>query len=119
MKKIAVRCWKIEVHRSDIDNNFPLYITYPEDNSGHDLITCLNCGAIYAIDICKQVYIGPPLDDKLKGMNCSCCNKPLENSYAYYPETYLFSGNKYFYKRSLDIPPDEDSMVKEFEGIYG
>jgi hypothetical protein len=105
-------------------NNIPsaesdcLYLTYPEDNSGHNLITCLKCGAVYAVTIAEEVYVGPPLDNKLKGLDCSHCGSSLEGNYAYYPETYIASGKKHSYCRPTEIPPDDQSIVKEFEGIY-
>lgn len=116
MKKVLVRCWEIV----DYDKKMPhhLYITYPEENSGHDLITCTKCGAIFAITVAKEVYVGPPLKEKLKGMDCLSCGVALDRNFAYYPETYVVNNKLYSFERPQEIPPDETSVIKEFDGIY-
>jgi hypothetical protein len=118
MNKVKVRCWKIRVYPDKIEGPHDLYVTYPEDNSGHDLITCGNCGTIYAVTIAKELYIGPALQEKIRGLNCSNCGKPLESSYCYYPETYVINGTRFSFNRPSEIPPDEESIVIELEGIY-
>lgn len=118
MNKVKVRCWKVKSYSRSTGVPDILYITYPEDNSGHNLITCINCGAIYAITVVKEVYVGPPLEQKIKRLNCSICGQPLENNYAFYPATYILNGRKYSFQRPEEIPPDDESIVKEFEGIY-
>lgn len=117
MNRVKVRCWKMQVYNQG-ENPHYLYITYPEDNSGHDLITCLNCGAIYAVTVAKQVYVGPPLQEKIQGVNCTSCRKLLEGNYSYYPDSYIANGKRFSFNRPHDIPPDSESMVMEFEGIY-
>lgn len=118
MKKVKVRCWKIMNYRKDAASPDCLYITYPEENSGHDLITCIKCGAVYAVTIAKQVYVGPPLDEKVKQLNCSVCGISLDGNYANYPETYIANGKRYSYERDKEIPSDDKSLIKEFEGVY-
>ena len=118
MKKIPVRCWEVKNYR--LGKAYPdcLFITYPESDNGHDLITCLNCGEIYAVTIVKEVYLGPPLEEKIKGLNCVSCGKPLKNNYASYPDLYIADGKQYAYSRDMVLPSDSQSIVKEFYGIY-
>ena len=118
MNKVSVRCWEVKDYDIGIEAPHHLYITYPEENSGHDLITCTKCGAIFAVTVAKEVYIGPPLKEKLMSVKCSCCGTPLGNNFAYYPETYMVNGELYSFNRPLEIPSDEDSIIKEFDGIY-
>jgi len=118
MKTVLVRCWIIENYQMGRSSPDELFITYPEDNAGHDLITCLNCGEVYAVSVDQEVYIGPPLKEKVKNLSCDSCDKPLEGNYAYYPETYLKNGRMYSYQRPLEIPGEDSSIVKEFKGIY-
>lgn len=114
MERTKVRCWEIDVNGRD-----RVFITYPEDNYGHDLISCLNCGAIYAASVFKQVYHGPPLSEKLKEINCWKCNELLANTYNLYPDKFLsISGEIKSFDRLLQIPLDEDSLVEEFYSIY-
>ena len=118
MKTVKVVCWEIRIKSPGGENDM-LNITYPEGHMGHNLITCTCCGQIYAFAIEDELYLGPPLKDKLKGMNCIKCGNELLSNHAQYPETYRsISGKIYSYSRSLIIPPDETSIVKEFPGIY-
>lgn len=116
MKKVAVRCWEIKNYHTDREPD-TLFITYPEGHMGYSLLTCLTCGAIYAVDVSAELYIAP-LDEKLKEVRCTHCNNFLSNNYAYYPETYVKNGKIYHFKREMVIPPDEESVIKEFEAIY-
>jgi len=118
VKKEYVRCWEINLLLSKTGQPVRLYITYPENDNGYDLITCLNCGAVYTISVVKEIYIGPPLEQKIKDMRCSSCGKLLEGNYSYYPETFVVDGKLYSYKRSEEMPSDSESIVKEFDSIY-
>ncbi len=118
MNKVSVRCWEIENYRSGAAAPDHLFITYPEDNSGHELITCTNCGELYAVTVVKEVYVGPPLSTKVKGLKCIKCGGQLEENFAYYPETYFADGELITYQRDTVMPDDNKSLVKEFYGIY-
>ncbi len=118
MKKVQVRCWKVSHPRPESSEVDELFITYPEDNSGHSLITCLTCGAIYAVTVAKEIYVGPPLAEKLLSCLCSMCGSLLANNWRDYPETYVVNGQRFSYERAVVVPPDEESSVEEFDGIY-
>jgi DNA-directed RNA polymerase subunit N (RpoN/RPB10) len=94
-------------------------ITYPEDNQGHSLISCLKCGEVFAVTVAKEVYDGPPLNQKLKGLQCAGCGAPLRETYAPYPERYRDdAGNVREYERSDLILNDENSVIVELPDIY-
>ncbi len=118
MKKIDVRCWQIEQQRPGSTEVDTLFISYPEDNSGHSLITCLTCGEIFAVTVAIEVYVGPPLEQKLQTLTCPSCGTALRENWTSYPEKYVSSGHLYTFHRRELIPPDESSMVKSFYGIY-
>lgn len=117
MNKVLVRCWEVLNYVHD-DSPHKLYITYPEDNSGHDLICCMSCGAVYAVTVAKEVYVGPPLPEKVKGLKCVNCRNLLEDNYSFYPETYVINGLRYSFVRALEMPDDNLAITKEFYGIY-
>lgn len=117
MKKSIVRCWRIENWRGKAQPD-ELYITYPEDNWGHDLISCLECGHIYSVDISRQGYFGPEIEKKLVGLHCIRCGKPLDKSVAPYPEKYLSKEGIVAFQRPRKIPADEDSITVSFDEIY-
>lgn len=117
MRKVQVRCWRIHVPSPEGEEN--ILITYPEDNSGHSLISCLGCGHVYAVTVAKEVYVGPPIKEKLCDMHCIQCGASLSETYAPYPEQYCDSkGNIYEYHRSELIPNDEDSIIVDLLDIY-
>ncbi len=118
MNKVKVRCWKVSQHRPGTGSSDELFITYPEDNSGHSLITCLSCGALLAVTVVKEVYVGPPLEEKLSDLSCPECGGALKGNWAYYPEAYVVDGVVCGYERPSVIPPDEESLVMEFYGVY-
>lgn len=118
MNRSMVRCWKMQNWRKGELVPDMIYITYPEENIGHDLITCLRCGHVYAVSIAKMVYVGPDLKQKLKGVACIDCGVSLDASYAPYPENYFVNGRTLKFDRPLEIPPDADSSVVEFDEIY-
>lgn len=118
MKKVLVRGWEIEHYRTKGVAPDRLFITYPEDNSGHDLITCLTCGRVYAITIAKEVYIGPERSRRLKDLSCLTCGEPLDKNSAPYPDTYVINGRPFQFQRELLIPDDASSVVRELPDIY-
>ena len=118
MNPVPVRCWRVENYRQGAMQPDQLFITYPEDNSGHDLITCLRCGQIYAITIAKEVYVGPSRSLKLRDQRCVACGVSLATNFAAYPETYVVGGETFHYVRDRVLPNDAESIVREFPGIY-
>ncbi len=118
MKRIKVPCWEVNNYRPRYKKVDKLYVTYPEDNKGYDLITCLNCGAIYAASVATYVYVGPPLVEKLKIIQCTSCGNMLSENYALYPDTYFTDGEILHFQKSMTAPDDGDVMWKEFESIY-
>lgn len=115
MNKVEVRCWRVHAPNKKDD----LLITYPEDNQGHSPISCLNCGTVYAVTVVKEVYVGPPLKQKLGGMKCIGCGVSLCETQASYPDRYHDdNGSVCEYQRSELIPNDDDSIVVELPEIY-
>ncbi|GEM_PF-1516750 len=118
MIKVKVRCWHVSNLRPGAVRPDQLLISYPADNSGHSLITCLTCGALFAVTIAKEVYIGPPLETKLASLACSRCGNGLSRNWAPYPDTYLVDGCMHSFTRSGIIPDSDESVVAELDGIY-
>lgn len=117
MNKVQVRCWDIPLH--GVHAHQHLLITYPEGHYGHSLLSCLNCGEIYAVTVAKEMYVGPPLREKLRGLKCINCGKPLESTAAPYPEQFRDKdGNVCEYVRDAIIPSDDESQIVELPDIY-
>ena len=119
MKKVRVRVWVIQRPRKSGGEIDELLITYPEGNLGYELVACLNCGQLYAASVTAQVYGGPPLLEKLKGMSCIKCQANLSETYALYPEKYRTpEGDVLEMERSMEIPDDKDSQIVSLPAIY-
>ena len=113
MNDVSVRCWDMPA------GNDKIVITYPEDNAGYGLGICLKCGVIYAVDVAKEVYIGPPLFEKLKALSCQGCGSDLSLTWASYPETYrTAAGTVASFCRPMEIPDARLSRVCAFPSIY-
>lgn len=116
MIKVAVRCWKEKIIKNK-DVHY-VYVSYPESLSGYDIISCKTCGHLYAVDVAKEAYIGPPLSQKLESIRCSKCNEVLFDNYYNYPQNYLKDGEWYNYRPSITLPDDNDSEIIMLESIY-
>ena len=117
MNKSKVRCWKLEHWVGKAAPNI-IYISYPENDSGHDLLSCLRCGHVYAASVVHQIYVGPELAVKLAQTPCVDCGANLAETAKPYPEMYRWGGEILEFERPLEIPADSESEVKEFDEIY-
>ncbi len=73
LKKSLVRCWKIKSRAKISDNDYVLYITYPEGHLGHELITCLVCGHIYSAIVEAELYI-EVIKKRVRNLKCVECD---------------------------------------------
>jgi rRNA maturation protein Nop10 len=117
MKKSLVRVWKIT--SSPSTDSTDLWISYPEDNNGYTLLSCLSCGHIYSASVLAQVYGNTNFQDKIAEMKCVECGSELEKTIAPYPERFLSKDKRVFScARSQFLPDDGDSTLIEFDEIY-
>ena len=115
MNMVKVRCWQYSVGEGE-----SVFATYPEGNMGHNLMSCLNCGQVYAVNIETVVYIGPPLAERLAASRCAKCGEPLNEHAHSYPEKYLsHTGVIESFLKPGVIPPEETSVIVELPGLYG
>lgn len=113
MNRVNVRCWEMHAGKDKV------VISYPEKNYGYDLGICRNCGHIYAVEVAKLVYAGPPLAERLEGLSCERCSMKLALTWASYPETYLTAaGAIAAFLRPTRIPDDALSEIRSFPSIY-
>ncbi len=112
-----IRCWKLKVYCGEKEQE--IYITFPENEMGYKLISCLKCGKIYSANITKEIYIGPDIETLMSNISCEECGSNLGINGALYPEKYLgLDKLTHEYKRSLEIPDDKDSIICEFPELY-
>lgn len=115
MNRVLVRCWPVELYQP----RRRVYVTYPEGSSGHNLWSCIECGEIYAANVAKEIYIGPPIMEKLAQLSCKSCGAGLEKTARQYPQNHLASNKELqSYDVPRTVPKDIESRVMEFWGIY-
>lgn len=112
MKMALVRCWRV-------GGSAKLFITYPEGDMGHRLIICNNCGCVHAVNVTKQLYIEPDLNQYLASVGCYKCGQFLGSNWLFYPDKYFDGdGNLANFDRSFYMPDDADSIVVEFPEVF-
>jgi hypothetical protein len=112
MKKENVRCWTVGA-------NHDHHITYPENDLGHKLICCRKCGAVYAVNVVKLLYVEPDLDRHLEKINCLECTSVLASQWLSYPDNYVEKdGSIGKVERSLVIPSDDKSITVAFYEVF-
>lgn len=120
MKKVQVRCWEITVPKCGDCAQTAVLVTYAEGDYGYELRSCLECGEIYAVDVAWESYLGPPLDEALRQLNCANCGCSLAESSSEYPSKFLCSnGVVSSVERPPEAPAFEASQIRELYGIYG
>lgn len=112
MKEVKVRCWEYIVNGDDT-----VYVTFPEDNMGYDLMSCLSCGQVYAVDISKEVYLGLRRQDILRDGNCIRCGAKLSDTCEQYPDTYLSKKGGVFTWQRSEKYPEFESLVLSFPDL--
>ena len=123
MKTRGVMCWIMKAgHNRDGTIVYEdVYYTYTEtSDNGAKLISCLQCGEIYVVDIAAALYVCP-LPDKLRQTTCITCGARLSDTYADYPYKYR---TRYGTVEEFEVPfggghlLDSLSVPKEFPSIY-
>jgi hypothetical protein len=74
---------------------------------------------VYAANVTKELYVGPPLPDLLRTLLCQECGAQLGASGHSYPEKYLgIDGEIHNHRRPPEIPPDSDAVIRELPDLY-
>jgi DNA-directed RNA polymerase subunit RPC12/RpoP len=110
-----VRCYKGFATIGSI-SNVQVYYTIPEVYN-IKLFTCINCGEIFVAD-----FENPKLDEynmlnAVSKIECPTCSVQLDKTLDKYPDTFVYLNNIGHFEPSSLIPPDNESMVKEFYEI--
>jgi hypothetical protein len=92
MNQVDVRCWPHLLIGVHAQSSVTLWLTDSEAHFGHRLISCLNCGEVYAVDVSREMYGERSIDDLLGETCCLGCGEVLEDHIAAYPDQYFFEG---------------------------
>ncbi len=94
--------------------NIEVFYTVPEMYL-NKLFTCIECGEIVVIDFENPNVAGKTADQIAGDAVCPKCGKPLQKTIRPYPENFRTDDGQigHFEPDSI-IPPDSESLVKEF-----
>jgi hypothetical protein len=96
---------------------FNIEVVYTLSDFGYcnKLFTCMECGEIFVIDFENPKFAGKTAQDIAGETVCPKCGIPLRDTIRPYPENFLTEdGQEGHFKPERIIPPDSESLVKEF-----
>jgi hypothetical protein len=113
MKKRLVRCYRGFASVPGRCNIEVLY-TLPEMYLTK-LFSCIECGEIFVIDFENPSFAGKTADQIAGSATCPKCGKLLRETIRPYPENFRTDdGQVGQFEPERIIPPDSESLVKEF-----
>jgi hypothetical protein len=94
--------------------NIEVFYTMP-DIYFAKLCTCVQCGESYVIDFENPRIAGKTVQQIAGDALCPRCGSPLRDTIQPYPETFRTEdGRLGSFDPGRTIPPDSESLVKEF-----
>lgn len=112
MKKRKVRCYRGYASMGSIQN-IPVYYTMSEGYN-IQLYMCSHCGEIFVIDWENPLFKGKNVARIAGNSDCPTCSKALATTITKYPETFKFSDKEGHFVLPHLIPPDGESVIREF-----
>ena len=116
MKKIQVPCWRHHEIPGDFSSDL-VYYTIPRHSYGYHLMSCTNCGEIYAYDVMAPFYI-KSLEEILNEADCVKCGKKMSDSSKPYPDFFLNSQRNIKKSNYVRAGKEQDVIKKEFWDLY-
>lgn len=113
MNKRLVRCY-LGYGSTDRRSNVEVFYVAPEMYA-KALFTCLECGEIFVADLENPAFAGREIAEVVKGLRCPSCNADLSESICSYPQKFRApDGALGSFDPGTIIPPDNESLVREF-----
>ena len=79
------------------------------------LFTCIECGELFVIDFENPTFAGKTAEQIAGDAACPKCGKALRETIRAYPECFRADdGRLGHFEPERIIPPDSESLVKEF-----
>ena len=114
MKRLSIRCYK-GFAALPAKFNIEVFYTIPDMGYSRKLFTCINCGEIFVIDFENPRLARKSPEQIAKDSSCPKCGKLLNETIRPYPQNFLTDdGEIGQFKPDHIIPPDSESLVKEF-----
>jgi hypothetical protein len=114
MKPRLVRCYQAFASIPGRANS-EVYYTVPDFGYGNKLFICIECGKLFLIDFENPNFAGKTARQIAGETTCPDCKKLLRETLHAYPETFRTAdGVVGHFEPDKIIPPDSESIVKEF-----
>lgn len=98
--------------------NIEVYYTIPDFGYCNKLFTCIECGELFMIDFDNPAFAGKTPEMIAGDANCSKCGNPLRKTIRAYPQSFRADDGRIgHFEPDRIIPPDTESIVKEFVEI--
>lgn len=95
--------------------NIEVFYTVPDMGYWNKLFTCIECGELFVIDFENPNFAGKTAEQIAGNVACPKCRKPLRETIRPYPEHFhADDGRVGNFEPERIIPPDSESLVKEF-----
>ncbi len=115
MKRRKVRCY---IGRATLGpvRNIAVYYTMSEGYN-IQLFMCSHCGEVFVVDWENPLFEGKDAKSIAGNSACPTCGKALKVTIIKYPETFRYRDSEGHFVPPHLIPPDEESVVKEFYDV--
>jgi hypothetical protein len=114
MKTRLVRCYRGYASLPD-RANIEVFYTIPDMGYFIKLFTCIECGELFAIDLGNPNFAGKTAEQLAANASCPRCGAPLGETIQPYPEIFRADdGQLGGFRPERIIPPDSESLIKEF-----
>lgn len=95
--------------------NIEVLYTVPDFGYNNKLFTCIECGELFVIDFENPVFSGKTAEQIAANTQCPKCGKSLAETIRAYPESFRAEdGRVGHFEPDRIVPPDSESLVKEF-----
>jgi rubredoxin len=97
----------------------PLFFTVADFRYFDQLFTCVNCGAVLAVDADREHYSRVPFEMLKRKLSCPDCGSSLETA-AQYPDTFICPDGSvgHYMRGDNSIPPDSESVIVDLWDPY-
>jgi len=114
MKPRLVRCFRGFASLSG-QFNTEVFYTVPDFGYWNKLFICIECGELFVIDMDNPAVAGKTIEQIASNASCPNCGKRLAETIRVYPEYFRAEDGRIgHFDSGRVIPPDSESLVKEF-----
>lgn len=95
--------------------NIEVFYTVPDFGYLNKLFSCIECGEFFVIDFDNPSFAGKKAEQIAGNTSCPKCGRMLKDTIRAYPESFRTNdGQIGHFEPERIIPPDSESLVKEF-----